>query len=388
MAILNTPHSGATSVALPTASFAWRAPTQVRALALAASLWMAVGAATSAAPAQAAETPSVAVRVPVLVVKQRGTAAGLSLDGAVQARRQATVAAQVGGNVLALMVKAGDRVKAGQPLARLDDRDASAGLQRTDAGVAQAEAELRNARLAAERQRELRSKGFVSQAAVDTAETQLKAAQAGLAQASGARSQAALARGFATLVAPFDGVVLATHLDAGDLASPGRPVLTLYAPGALRAVVQVPASQAAQARAARQVQVQLPDGQWVAPTAVQALPVTDPISQTVEWRLDLAAAADTLSPGQSLRVRFDDPAPDAATSTAPLTVPQAAVLRRGELDAVYVQREQRFVLRAVRLGRQQGTDRVEVLAGLKPGERIATDAVRAGLAGALPGAEP
>jgi RND family efflux transporter MFP subunit len=285
-------------------------------------------------------------------------------------------------------VKAGDRVKAGQPLARLDDRDASAGLQRTDAGVAQAEAELRNARLAAERQRELRSKGFVSQAAVDTAETQLKAAQAGLAQASGARSQAALARGFATLVAPFDGVVLATHLDAGDLASPGRPVLTLYAPGALRAVVQVPASQAAQARAARQVQVQLPDGQWVAPTAVQALPVTDPISQTVEWRLDLAAAADTLSPGQSLRVRFDDPAPDAATSTAPLTVPQAAVLRRGELDAVYVQREQRFVLRAVRLGRQQGTDRVEVLAGLKPGERIATDAVRAGLAGALPGGEP
>ncbi|OYT89935.1 MAG: efflux transporter periplasmic adaptor subunit [Burkholderiales bacterium PBB6] len=353
-------------------------------------MWMAVGAATSAAPAQAAETSptAVPVRVPVLVVKQRGTAAGVSLDGAVQARRQATVAAQVGGNVLALLVKAGDRVKAGQPLARLDDRDANAGLQRTDAGVAQAEAELRNARLAAERQRELRSKGFVSQAAVDTAETQLKAAQAGLAQASGARSQAALARGFATLVAPFDGVVLATHLDAGDLASPGRPVLTLYAPGALRAVVQVPASQAAQARAARQVQVQLPDGQWVTPTAVQALPVTDPISQTVEWRLDLAAATDTLSPGQSLRVRFDDPAPDAATSTAPLTVPQAAVLRRGELDAVYVQREQRFVLRAVRLGRQQGTDRVEVLAGLKPGERIATDAVRAGLAGALPGGEP
>jgi len=386
MAILNTPHSGARSVALPTASFAWPAPAKVRALALAASMWMAVGAATSAAPAQAAET--LPVTVPVLVVKQRGTAAGVSLDGAVQARRQATVAAQVGGNVLALLVKAGDRVKAGQPLARLDDRDASAGLQRTDAGVAQAEAELRNARLAAERQRELRSKGFVSQAAVDTAETQLKAAQAGLAQASGARSQAALARGFATLVAPFDGVVLATHLDAGDLASPGRPVLTLYAPGALRAVVQVPASQAAQARAARQVQVQLPDGQWVAPTAVQALPVTDPISQTVEWRLDLAAAADTLSPGQSLRVRFDDPAPDAATSTAPLTVPQAAVLRRGELDAMYVQREQRFVLRAVRLGRQQGTDRVEVLAGLKPGERIATDAVRAGLAGALPGGEP
>ncbi|MCU7369374.1 biotin/lipoyl-binding protein [Paucibacter sp. O1-1] len=104
-----------------------------------------------------------------------------------------TLAAQVGGNVVALQVKAGDRVKAGQPVARVDERELQAGVLRSEAGVAQAEAEWRNARLAAERARELRGHGFVSQAALDQADTALKAAQAGLAQAQAGRTQASLA---------------------------------------------------------------------------------------------------------------------------------------------------------------------------------------------------
>ena len=66
-------------------------------------------------------------------------------------------------------------------------------------------------------------------------------------------------------------------------------------------------------------------------------------------------------------------------------VPSAAVLVRGELTAVYAVQEQRFVLKAVRLGSRQA-EGVEVLAGVKAGERIASDAVRAGLAGATPAA--
>ena len=203
-----------------------------------------------------------ATPVPTVAVGAGAATGGFEIDGSVQALRQATVAAQIGGNVVTLAVKAGDRVKAGQALARIDERDAAAGLARTDASVAQADAESRNAKLAVERTRDLRSKGFVSQAALDVAETQLKAAQAGLQAAQGARSQAALARGFAAVTAPFDGVVLATHLDAGDLASPGRAVATLYAPSAMRAVVQVPASRAEVARRATALQVRLPSGAW------------------------------------------------------------------------------------------------------------------------------
>ncbi|MDT7833860.1 efflux RND transporter periplasmic adaptor subunit [Aquabacterium sp. OR-4] len=344
-------------------------------------------AALAAAPAGAA--------TPVATVPARGgTASGaMSLDGVLQPVRQATLAAQVGGNVVALQVKAGDRVKAGQPVARVDERELQAGVLRSEAGVAQAEAEWRNARLAAERARELRGHGFVSQAALDQADTALKAAQAGLAQAQAGRTQASLVRGFSTISAPFDAVVLATHVQAGDLATPGRAIATVYAPGALRAVVQVPASLAAAARGAQQVQVELADGQRITPVARQLLPGADAVSQTVEWRLDLpaglasrATTGQPLLPGQQLRVHFAGatPAATAAAAQTPLVLPAAAVLRRGELSAVYVAQGTRFVLRAVRTGASRGADGIEILAGVKPGERVAADAVRAGLADASP----
>src|SRR3990167_1503864 len=316
-----------------------------------------------------------------------------TLDGTLQPVRQATLAAQVGGNVVTLAVKAGDRVRAGQLVARVDEREAQAAVLRSEAGVAQAEAEARNARLAAERHRALRAQGFVSQAALDQAETQYKAAQAGVQQAQAGRSQATLQRGFSTINAPFDAVVLATHLEVGDLAAPGRAIATVYAPGALRAVVQVPASMAAAARTATTVQVELADGRRLVPSARSLLPGADPVSQTVEWRLELPATTATgtpdagaLLPGQAVRVFFqgaEGPATSAKAANAPLVLPAAAVLRRGGLTAVYVGQAQQFVLRAVRTGADRGAG-VEVLAGLKPGERFALDAVAAGLAGAVP----
>lgn len=334
---------------------------------------LAAAAALAFGTAAAAE----GVTVPVLVVGAGAGAAGFELEGRIEAVRQATLAAQVPGSVLQLAVKAGDRVAAGQLVARIDERDLQAGLARGDAGVAQAEAQARNARLHAERTRELRRQGFVSQAALDVAETDLQAADAALAQARAARSQAALARGFASVTAPFAGIVLATHLEQGDLAAAGRPVATVYVPGQLRASVPVSASRAALARSAREVQVALPDGRWVTPLRRAELPGADAVSQTVEWRLDLPADA-ALQPGHAVRVRF------AAAAAGPerLAVPAAALLRRGELTAVYVQQDGGFVLRAVRVGAERG-GRVEVLAGLKAGERIAADALRAGLAGAV-----
>jgi hypothetical protein len=83
-----------------------------------------------------------------------------------------------------------------------------------------------------------------------------------------------------------------------------------------------------------------------------------------------------------VQVRFEGAAA-AATDTA-ILLPSAAVLRRGELSAVYVVQGENFVLRAVRLGADRGPAGVAVLAGLKPGERVAADAVKAGLADARP----
>jgi len=336
-----------------------------------------------AAPAVWANPPA----VPTILVGGGSATTSLDIEGTLQALRQSTVAAQVGGNVLQMAVKAGDRVKAGALLARIDERELQAGLAGGDAGVAQAAAALAQAQQNATRTRDLRTQGFVSQASLDVAETQLQAAQAAHRQAQAGRSQAALARSFAAVTAPFDAVVLATHVEAGDLATPGRPLVTLYAPGKLRAVVQMPLSRSALARASTAVEIVLPGGRRVVPVSRTELPGTDAVSQTVEWRLNLAPEASVnLAPGQPVQVNFAGAASPAPSAThARLVVPAAAVLQRGELTAVYAAQDKQFVLKAVRLGARQG-DTLEVLAGLKAGERIAADALRAGLAGAVPAA--
>jgi len=327
------------------------------------------------------------VRVPTVTVGSAVTGAALAFEAVLQPVRQATVTAQVGGNVLALRVKAGDSVRRGQPLVQLDDREVRANTARSDAAVTQAEAEFRTTQQVLERNRELRKSGFISQAALDSAENQARAAQAAVGQARAARTQSAVAQGFAILAAPFDAVVLATHVDSGDLALPGRPLVTLYEPGRLRAVVQVPASRAALLANAGEVQVQvlMPDGQSLVPVAREMLPNADPVSQTVEWRLTLPATAVRARPGQTVRVvtRGTVAAQGAPAPVARLNVPAQAVLRRGELTAVYVALPKGFALRAVRVGPAAG-DVVEVLAGLSAGERVALDPVRAGLAGAEP----
>ena len=337
----------------------------------------------------------VQVQVPTLTVGAGTATPGFVLEGTLQAQQQVTVSSQTAGRVLALAVKAGYRVQAGQWLVRIDDRDLQLGVAGGDATVAQAQALLVQAEQSASRTRELRSQGFLSTAALDTAAAQLKAAQAALQQAQAGRNQAALARGHATVTAPFGGVVLATQVDVGDLATPGRALLTLYSPDRLRAVVQVPASRRGVARGATRVDITLPGGQQIQAASRTELPGTDSVSQTVEWRLDLpAAAAAQLQPGQPVQLRFvgatvagssaGSSASGLASATpAGLSIPTTSILRRGELSAVYAVQGERFVLKAVRLGGAQG-DSVPVLAGLKAGERIAVDPVRAGLAGALP----
>ena len=323
------------------------------------------------------------VRVPTVVVGNTTAPSVLELDAVLQPVRQATVTAQVGGNVVALRVKAGDAVRRGQPLVRLDDREVRANSARSDAAVAQAEAELRNAQQVLERNRALKKDGFISQAAIDNADNQAQAAQAAVRQAQAARVQAVVAQGFADLVAPFDAVVLATHVEAGDLALPGRALVTLYEPGRMRAVVQVSASRVALANAATDVQVLLADGQSLVPSVREMLPSADPVTQTVEWRLTLPASQAALRPGQTARVvaRASPGGAALATSPARLSLPSQAVLRRGELTAVYVALPQGFALRAVRLGPAAG-GMVDVVSGLAAGERVALDPVRAGLQGA------
>jgi len=322
-------------------------------------------------------------QVPTAVVKSTSVGVALMLDGVIEPVKQSTVSAQASGRISTLNIKAGDKVRVGQTLATIDDREASAGVQRSQAQVNQADAELRNAQASFERTKDLQAKGFVSKAALDGASAQYQSALAMRDQATAGARQSGIAQGFTRVTAPFDGWILQVHAQVGDLAVPGKPLLTVYAPQPLRAVVQVPASRAQHVQSATQTLVKVDGLQdkplWITPTARNATPSADPVSQTTEWRLELPAVeAASLVPGQQVQVQFSLARSNAATR---LTVPLAAIVRRGELTAVYVVSGASFSLRAVRLGVQQGNDSVEVLAGLRSGDAVAMDPLRAGAVG-------
>ncbi len=335
---------------------------------------LGVALAWSAAQGVQAQTAP----VPTAIVGSKQVASTSYLDGVIQPVKQSTVSAQASGRIATFLVKAGDKVRAGQLIATIDDREASVGQQRSQAQVDQAEADLRNAKANFDRTKDLQAKGFISSAALDTADAQLKSAQAQRDQAAAATRQSSLAQSFTKVTAPFEGWVLQTDAQAGDLAVPGKPLLVIYAPLPVRAVVQVPASRASQIGQAADVQVQAGDSGgtgWITPSGRSLIPSSDPVSQTTEWRLEIPAAQSAgLVPGQQVRVKFS-----AAQSTARqmMAVPEQAIVRRGELTAVYVQSGTRFTLRAVRLGQKLGVDGTEVLAGLVPGDVVALDPVRA-----------
>ena len=337
----------------------------------------------SASASMAAPVP--VIEVPTIQLDNQSIAANFELDGVIEAIKQSVISAQIAGRIASLDIKAGERVRLGQQLLTIDDREVLAGVQRAQAQLAQADAELRNARVNLDRTRQLQSEGFVSKAALDTADTQYKAALGGRDQASAAVRQASLAKEYSRVTAPYDGYVSETMAQAGDLAAPGRPLLVLYAPAPLRAVVHVPVTQSAAASDGGKVEVLVPDPQgathWITPSDRQVLSAADPIAQTIDWRLDLPTdGLQGLVPGQQVRVRFTG-----GTAKRPM-LPVSAILHRGELTAVYVVGGSGFVLKVVRLGQDFGADGVEVLAGVAPGDRIAIDPIKAGLAGARPAA--
>ncbi len=348
-------------LARPRTAWAVRATTFVATLALSA---VASGAFAETVPGVGA----------TLEVAVRELPQTIAAEGVVEAVRQATLGAQVAGRIVELNVKAGDTVRAGQVLARIDARTADQAVAASLSQVAEAEANLANAKRKHERNRDLLAQKFVSQAAVDQSEAEYKAAQAQLAAVKANAGQAAAAQTFNTIAAPYAGVVGATHAELGDMAQPGRALVTVFDPRELRVTATLPQATLSRVKLDAPVRIDLTAvDRSVTATKVTVIPLADARTHTTRIRLDLPATEGVL-PGQFARAYF-------VTGTVrALAVPAAALLRRGEVTAVYVIDGQgRPQLRQVRTGEVVGDGQVEILAGLAGGERIAQNPVQAGM---------
>ena len=304
-----------------------------------------------------------------------GAATAVSADGVVEAVRQTVLAAQVTGAIIELRVKVGDTVKAGQLMARIDARAAD---QTANASLAQVQAARASLDVAAKdynRQKLLSQRGFISPAAQDQAEAVYKAAEAQvnaqIAQAGAARTQT----DFFTLRAPYNGIVAEVPVVQGDMAMPGRAIVTIYDPRELRVVATL--SQTANLPAdVQRATVELPgtSQKSLTPTKVTLMPTADPNSHTVQVRLDLPAGTRDATPGMFARAWLPARGGDETRADAGrVFVPAKAVVRRAEMTGVYVvDANGKPALRQVRLGRAV-EDSIEVLSGVSVGEKVATD---------------
>jgi RND family efflux transporter MFP subunit len=313
-------------------------------------------AAESAQPTAAAVTAAASV-----VVQAREVDLAFPVEATVEAVRQATVAAQVAGRVLDVRVDAGQRVKQGELLMRIDAREAAG----SDAA---AKASLAQARAAFERTKNLHAQKFISKAALDQAEAAYKAAE-GAAASSGA----GLSHG--TVTAPMSGLVAQRHTEAGEMATPGKPLLTIYDPKGLRVIASLPQYKLAELRKSAKARIELPEaGRWIEVQRIEILPTVDPRSHTATARLYLPDNVEGLVPGVYARAHFT------VGQAKKLTLPPAALLRRGEVTAVYVLDDKGAArLRQVRLGEAVAGGELEVLAGITSGERVSLTPQKTGI---------
>jgi RND family efflux transporter MFP subunit len=285
----------------------------------------------------------------VLVVAETAIPRELEVLGAVISPSLAQVSSQVPGRVAKIWVEAGTKVKAGDALVTLAAAEFQARLN-------QAQAQLQQAAADYQRYRFLLKEGAASPQEFGAVEARYKTAQAQV-------SEAATLKGYTEVRAPAAGVVAERKAAVGDLAQPGQVLVTLYNPERLQIEGEVNDSYREQVKVGEPAGVSVPALKFEATLAIaEVFPISAPGSRTFKVRTEMLKNP-ALVPGMFARLALP------LGPTPGLLIPQDAVHTVGQLTMVKVVADQAAQLRQVKLGRQVG-DQVEVLAGLRAGDRL------------------
>jgi RND family efflux transporter MFP subunit len=215
---------------------------------------------------------------------------------------------------------------------------------------------------------------------MDKATADLASAKAELESATARLQEAQEQLAYTQIRAPYSGIVTHRHVELGEIASPGSPVMSGISLDELRVTVDVPQSIISAVRggagAGQRARVYRADGQVIEAGKITIFPYADLGSNTFKVRIDLpmnsGQASQVLFPGMYVKTGF------VVGEKSELTVPKAAVVQRSEVTGVYVITESDHVhFRQIRLG-QTLVDGFGVLAGLTEGERVALDPIAAG----------
>lgn len=293
-------------------------------------------------------------------VRDTVLAATFEAAGVARPVADATLSTKLMGQVIEVSVREGDVVVEGQPLIRIDATDLAAKRAQVEASIREAEAVVRQAETQAGRMRALYEQDAAPRVQLDAAETGLERARARLATARAAAAEVDATARYAVVRAPFPGLVTSRFVDPGDFAAPGAPMVTVLDARRLRitataapdAVAGIGRGDTLRARIEGVPAVAVVEG--VVPSAAGSLYAVNALVENAGRRF-LPGSAATLELPQGSR--------------AALLIPEAAVVRQGDLTGVRVRTADGATLRWIRLGSPRD-DMVEVLAGLRAGDVI------------------
>lgn len=315
---------------------------------LLAALLLAGCSRPAAAPEASASLPPLPVALSA--ARAESVPALTEVTGTVRPVLRATLSAKVMGTIEHLPVALGQRVGANDELVRLSAAEISA-------RALQARSQLNQAQRDLARERDLLAKGASTADLVNNLQDRVAMTEALLREAE-------TMIGYTVIRAPFAGVVARRPANLGDMAAPGQPLLELEGEGAFQVEAGIPDSLAARLAPGASVHAEVPGtGLAFTATLAELSSAADPSARTVPAKFTVPADLAVRS-GQFVRVQV----PGEARTV--ILVPAAAVSRTGQLERVFVVGEgNRAELRLVKTGATRG-DRLEILAGLEPGERV------------------
>lgn len=297
-----------------------------------------------------------------------------AFDGVVEAVHQSTVSAQTSGRIAEIYFDVDDYVPKGSIILRFRNAEQQARLTQAQAALREAEARYREAQAEYERIKGVFERKLVAKSAMDKASAEFKSAQARLEGAKGRVAEAQEQMEHTVVRAPYSGIMVKRHVEIGEMANPGQPLVTGLSLEDLRVVVDVPQQFVESVRTNGKARVLLRDGVSVEVSKLTVFPYADNVTHTFRVRVNLAAGQQGIYPGMLVKVAF------VTGETERLLVPSQAVVHRSEVTGVYVaDREGRVTLRQVRAGKVYPDGLTEVLAGLQAGEQVALDPIRAGV---------
>jgi len=311
--------------------------------------------------------------VRVLTVEKLPGGETVTLTGSIQAQDDVALAFRVGGQLIERNVNVGDRLRAGQVVARLDAVNERNAVDAARANLAGAMARLVEARNTVARYQPMLARGFVARAQFDRAVEARDAAQAQVDAVQAQVNTAENQLGFTTLVADGPGTVTARGAEPGEVVAAGAMIVRLARQSGRDAVFDVPARVIEAASAEDPVTVTLSSDPRVTATGRvrEVSPQADPVTRTFKVRVGLATPPEAMRLGSTVTGAI------ALGGTAGIKIPTSALTATGGAPAVWTldPASNIVALRNVDVVRYE-LDRVLVSQGLEPGELVVTAGVQ------------